>query len=305
MILGRVRPIVCWSSATRAGGGIRALARWLLASLALAGGCGLAPLPRGGQSYGSTNDGVLLSGTGLSARGPGFVRAKPGDDTRFGSDVLVALLERSARAVQRAYPGTAPLYVGDLSAPHGGRHGKHGSHRTGRDVDLLFYLSDPQGRSVRGSGFFGFDARGAGFVREAGAPVSGLAFFDVARNWALVRALLLDVEAPVQWIFCADGIKARLLAYARAHEPDPAVLLRAAYVVHQPSRGNPHRDHFHVRIACTAAERAAGCVELGPVWPWTRNEHEKPSWEGRGVDDATLLRELLEERSGVAGLAQQ
>ncbi|MFT3921443.1 MAG: penicillin-insensitive murein endopeptidase [Myxococcales bacterium] len=263
-------------------------------------------MPKGGQSYGSTNDGVLLAGSGFPAHGPGFVRAKPGDDTRFGSEALVELLARSARYVQQAYPGTAPLYVGDLSAPHGGKHGRHGSHRTGRDVDLLFYLVDGLGRSVRGSGFYAFDERGVGFVGgEAGAPVSGLAFFDAARNWALVRALLSDEQAPVQWIFCADGIKARLLAYARAHEPDAELLVRATYVVHQPSRGNPHRDHFHVRVACTARERALGCIDPGPVWPWIRDDHEKPSWEGRGVDDATLLRELLEDHSDQVSLAQE
>ena len=277
---------------------------FLIGALAL-GGCGLAPLPRGAESYGSTNDGVLLSASGLPARGAGFVRAKPGDDTRFGARVLIGLLTRAARAVQVTYPGTAPLYVGDLSAPHGGKHGKHGSHRTGRDVDLLFYLADGAGHSLRGSGFYAFDERGVGYVAEGPSPVSGIAFFDVARNWALVRALLLDDEAPVQWIFCADGIKARLLAYARAHEPDPEILLRATYVVHQPSKGNPHRDHFHVRIACTAEERALGCVDMGPTWPWLRNAHEKAAWEGRGVDDVTLLRELLEEHSDAPGLAQK
>lgn len=285
--------------------GTLAIAALLLGGLCTLSACGLAPLPRGAESYGSTNDGVLLSASRLPERGEGFVRAKPGDDTRFGARALVGLLIRGARAVQAAYPGTAPLYVGDLSAPHGGKHGKHGSHRTGRDVDLLFYLSDEAGRSLRGSGFFAFDERGVGYVAEPSAPVSGLAFFDVERNWALVRALLLDEAAPVQWIFCADGIKARLLAYARAHESNPEVLLRATYVVHQPTRGNPHRDHFHVRIACTAEERAQGCVDMGPVWPWLRNEHEKAAWEGRGVDDVTLLRELLDDRSDALSLAQQ
>jgi hypothetical protein len=111
--------------------------------------------------------------------------------------------------------------------------------------------------------------------------------------------LVLDEEAPVQWIFCADGVKARLLAYAAEHEADPRALVRATYVLHQPSSGNPHRDHFHVRIACTAAERALGCQDAGPVWPWWRNSHEKPAWEGvSGNDDAALLQALLEEGSG-------
>ena len=95
------------------------------------------------------------------------------------------------------------------------------------------------------------------------------------------------------------------MAYAATHEPDPEVLLRATYVVHQPSKGNPHRDHFHVRVACTADERALGCVDLGPVWPWLRNEHEKPTWEGPGVDDATLLRELFDDHSDAVSLVQE
>jgi penicillin-insensitive murein endopeptidase len=174
-------------------------------------------------------------------------------------------------------------------------------------VDLLFYLLDAKGRSVRGSGFFAFDARGVSVVSQSGAPVAGMAFFDTERNWTLVRALVMDAEAPVQWIFCANGIKARLLAHAAEHEMDARALLRASYVLHQPSSGNPHRDHFHVRIACTAQERSRGCVESGPVWPWLRNEHEKPEWEAPSrSDDAVLVQALLEDDSGgVLTVAEQ
>jgi len=179
-----------------------------------------------------------------------------------------------------------------LSARTGGRHTRHGSHRTGRDADLLFYIVDASGRSVRGSGFFAFDERGASSVVAAGAPVRGVALFDTARNWALVRALLLDDEAPVQWIFCADGIKARLLAHAARHERDARALVRASYVLHQPTSGNPHRDHFHVRLACTARERALGCLDAGPVWPWLRLAHEKAEREG-SEDDRTLVQALV------------
>jgi penicillin-insensitive murein endopeptidase len=155
----------------------------------------------------------------------------------------------------------------------------------------LFYLLDDHGLSIPGSGFFAFDERGVGQYEGRQA------FFDTARNWSLVRSLLADERALVQWIFCADGIKARLLQYAAEHERDPRVLLRAAYVLHQPSAGNPHRDHFHVRIACSGDERARRCIDDGPTWPWWRNEHEKPSWEGPGNDDRTLLQALLAEQA--------
>jgi penicillin-insensitive murein DD-endopeptidase len=243
-------------------------------------------------SLGYANGGVLLSGVPLAETGPGYLRAKPGEDTRWGAPVLRDAIERAARTVARQLPGGAPLVVGDLSARFGGQHSRHGSHQTGRDVDVLFYLVDPDGHPRRGSGFYAFDELGASVI--ANKSPGSVALFDTPRNWAFVRELLLDEQAPAQWIFCADGIKARLLAYALRHERDPRALLRAAYVLHQPSTGNPHRDHFHVRIACTGLERSTGCQDAGPNWPWTRNDHEKPERPGRD-DDATLLHALLDE----------
>lgn len=265
------------------------LSACVLAPLLLLSACGLAPLPHDATSLGLANRGALLNGRELPQQGPGFERANLGDDTRHGVPLLLAALERAARDVADTYPGTRPLRVGDISGPHGGDHQRHGSHRSGRDVDLLFYLLDEHGASIPGSGFFGFDERGVGYYQGR------MVFFDTARNWRLVRTLLADEQAVVQWIFCVDGIKARLLAYAAVHERDPRLLVRAAYVLHQPSSGNPHRDHFHVRIACSADERARGCLDDGPTWPWLRNEHEKPSWEGPGNDDRTLLTALLGE----------
>jgi penicillin-insensitive murein endopeptidase len=260
-------------------------------------GCGFAPIPKGATSYGYPSDGVLLRGISLAQKGPGFVRAKPGEDTRWGTDTLVRMLERVAGRVAQQHPGAAALYVGDIGARDGGQHSLHGSHRTGRDVDVLFYLQDLRGRSVRGSGFYAFDRRGVSVRSDAleGASPRELAFFDVARNWTFVRELVLDEQALVQWIFCSDGIKAMLLAYGAEHEPDPRALLRASYVLHQPSRGRIHDDHFHIRIGCRAEDRSTGCGDPGPVWPWFRNEHEKPAWEGPGNDDETLVRALMSD----------
>jgi penicillin-insensitive murein endopeptidase len=122
---------------------------------------------------------------------------------------------------------------------------------------------------------------------------ASLAFFDDRLNWAFVRELLHDEQAPVQWIFCSDGVKARLLAYGADHETEPSLLVRAAYVLHQPSSGAIHDDHFHVRIACSAEERARGCSDYGPIWPWLRDSIEKPEWTAGANDDDTLLTALL------------
>jgi penicillin-insensitive murein endopeptidase len=275
------------------------LRRWLfrgslLGLGAIAPAC-LGPVPREAQSLGRPNLGSLLNAVELPADPPrdaGYVLARPTDETRWGTPALVGMLKRAAHSVRSAFPAGSPLRIGDLSAQFGGDHARHGSHRTGRDVDVLFFLTGIDGRALASSGFFAFDRRG---VSRAGtAKDAPLASFDTPRNWAFVRALLDDPDAHVQWIFCSGGVKARLLAYAARTETDADVLFRASYLLHEPSYGNPHDDHFHIRIACTAEDRALGCIDDGPTWPWLRNEHEKPAVPaGSPDDDAALLAHLL------------
>jgi penicillin-insensitive murein endopeptidase len=273
----------------------------LCAAVFAAGGCvAFAPESDGTWTFGQTADGVLVRGVSLPDSGDGFVRARPGEETRFGTPQLVGAITRAAAAVERDVPGGAPLRIGDLSWPGGGRHPRHGSHRSGRDADVIFYVVDASGRSSRGRGWLSFDRSGAAretAAPEGVAPSNELFFFDEARNWHLVRTLLLDPEAAVQWIFCSRGVKARLLEYAAIREPDPRAIFRASWVLHQPSSGNPHSDHFHVRVLCTAEERAAGCWNRGPVWPWLRPERDKPAPEDGAdrLDDAALVRALMEE----------
>jgi len=293
MIIGNVRLSESGSSRRL----LRKLGACLgLPVLSLSISCGLAPRAREAASVGYASRGYLAAGAALPEHGSGYVRGRPGDDTRWAAPLAKDALERAAAAVARALPGGAPLVVGDLSARTGGQHARHGSHRSGRDADLMFYVVDAAGRSVRGSGYYAFDQLGATSAHVPGGRLAALALFDDARNWALVRALIMDDEAPVTWIFCADGIKARLLSYAALTERDPRALVRAAYVLHQPTSGNPHRDHFHVRFACTARERALGCLDAGPIWPWQRLDHEKPE-RGGTDDDRTLVEALLSDRT--------
>jgi penicillin-insensitive murein endopeptidase len=297
--------------------------RVLLAALPLAVallGCVGEQLPGAGVvSWGTPSDGRILGrGASLDDRGPGFVRARPGEETRFGTPALVDVLTRAAADVARRFPGTIPIRLGDLSAPGGGRHSRHHSHRSGRDADGIYYALDEYARPTDGAGFYAYDrfgvARDARPVGEVGEDVAALApaarpvlrYLDAARNWAFFRVLLRDDTAPVEWIFCSAGIKSQVLAYAIAHEPDPELLVRAAYVLQQPTDGRPHDDHFHVRLACTATDRASGCRDVGPMWPWLRDEHEKPITEGGApMDDAFLLDALLRDEPGGPALAAE
>ncbi len=264
----------------------------------------------GVATWGTPTEGRILGGgVPMPDRGPGFVRARPGEDTRYGTAPLVTALTHAAQSVASAHPGTVPVRIGDLSGPGGGRHMRHRSHRSGRDADVLYYVLDEEGRPTDGAGFFAFDRFGvARDARPVDGPASsarpGLRYLDVARTWTFFRVLLADDDAPVQWIFCSTGVKAQILAHALVHERDPALLVRASYVLQQPSNGRPHDDHFHVRLACTARERASGCDDNGPVWPWLRTAHEKPEASaGDSLDDAALLHALLDDVPETPSLA--
>lgn len=251
-------------------------------------------------SRGRPNLGWLERGVAIAEKGPGFVRARPGEDTRWGTPTLVGAIVRAAESV-RAQLGGEPLRVGDLSARRGGRHERHGSHRSGRDVDLIPYVVDASGRSAPGRGFLSFDRFGVALMStesdvDASAPLVGLRMLDLRRNWLLVRALLTDDHAQVQWIFCSKGVKASLLRYAAEHETDPELLVRASYVLHQPSEGRAHDDHFHVRVMCTPEEIAAGCDDYGPVWPWLPLSWRTQPFAGVVTnDDASLIHALMDD----------
>jgi len=264
-------------------------------------GCVLAGCVGHGErgSYGLPNSGLLRGGEALRVRGTGFMLARPTDPTRFGNATLLGALERAFASVERRFPGTPPMRVGDLSYRSGGKHVRHGSHRSGRDADVIFHAVDAAGVPVQGSGFLAYDRFGvarAPSSPDAPAHTAQPVVLDVARNWHFVRTLLLDEASLTQWIFCSSGVKAQLLAYAAEHEPEAEAIMRAATVLHQPSEGRPHDDHFHIRVLCTAAERAAGCTEYGPVWPWLRDRVESVGpGDPEPLDDRTLVRLLLED----------
>lgn len=243
----------------------------LVLVVATSSGCALArahALPARSLALGETSFGRLHRGVPLTPRRGVLELARPDDPAHVGTSELVALLGRAADAVATAHPGGMPLRVGDLAAPLGGRHPRHRSHRAGRDVDVSFFQTDAEGRSI--------PSRSAAFSRFGVARTDeGVTLFDDARNWTFVRALLADAAVPVQWIFCSRGVKTRLLRYALDHEPDHALVLRAAYVLAQPSDSAPHDDHFHVRVFCADEERALGCRDVGPRWPWLRHDVEE------------------------------
>ncbi len=253
--------------------------------------CVSKPLPVGQTiSVGTSDEGYLHQAVPLPDRGEGYERLRPREETRYGTATLIEAIERVAKAVAEVFPGGYPLRVGDLSNRRGGAHERHRSHRSGRDADLLFYARDAGGMAVRSGGWMQFDRYGLAMRRDR------VFSFDEARNWHLVRTLVMESKARVKWVFCSNDIKARLLRYAARHEPSPRAVFRATWVLHQPGRGDPHADHFHVRVGCGPAERALGCREQAPFWPWHGDTASKDEDSARAAaSDPQLLGWLFAE----------
>ncbi len=251
------------------------MVRWLPAVLAavLVGAAGVASasdtrgdpgvprIARGTISIGLPFEGRLRRGVRLEETRylrhvPEYART----GNFFGTWELVQLLHRAAYRVHQRAPG-ARLSVGELSSPGGGRIAGHGSHQSGRDADVAFYMLDGRGRPFDPWAFAAFDAAGRGL-----APNQGLRFDDV-RNWELVARLVADADARVQYLFVASEIEARLLAVGRARRASPSVLARAARAMVEPAEGHRHQNHFHLRIYCAPANRAV-CRDQAPFHPW-------------------------------------
>jgi penicillin-insensitive murein endopeptidase len=230
-------------------------------------GCFNSPTPLApglGGTVGAPNNGVLTEAIELPVRGEGFVRYRPQSSHYFGRPALVRALETAASSVARARPGGAPLSIGDLSAATGGRIPGHDSHRTGRDVDLLFMVTTPAGASVPSPGFVRFGGDGLAYVQESGQYVR----LDVERQWLLLRSLLTSSEIGVQFMFVCREVEALLIDHARAlGEPD-ALVWQAETVMLEPSDSLSHDDHVHLRVACAADEVVGGCTGGGPRWQW-------------------------------------
>ena len=265
-----------------------------LAALVALSGCARAPSPlypcyEG--SIGTPSKGVLTASAELP-KSTGSLHWLTSGERHFGLPRFVSAIERAADRVAKSREG-ADLTVGDLSAKTGGQLLPHLSHRTGRDADLLLYLTTLEGAPVKtptwihiGNDGLGWDPDAKRFLR-----------LDVEREWLLVKSLLEDDQARVQFMFVYKPVKALLIEWARARGEPADTIVRAMDVMIQPSPpAQNHDDHIHVRTACSAAEVAAGCEPIGPVRSWLA-EKSAPSEPTKTED---LLQAILRPMDGKA-----
>jgi penicillin-insensitive murein endopeptidase len=273
-----------------------------VAALLLAG-CARAPSPLSPGwhgSIGTPNRGVLTEGAQVPRDAEG-VRWLRGNDRHWALPRFAEAIARAASRVAGEKPGAA-LTVGDLSTHSGGGPlAPHFSHRSGVDADLLFYVTTLEGAPVESPGFVHVGADG--LARDEGH--ARWLRFDVEREWLLVRALLEDPEARVQWMFVSDVVQAMLVEWALARGDSAEIVARALSVMAQPNPGGVHDDHIHVRTACSPEEMASGCEPVGPRREWLA--YDLPPLEDADEDLALALFQPLEAPasapSGTAGVS--
>jgi penicillin-insensitive murein DD-endopeptidase len=234
---------------------------------------------RDSVSCGCANRGALAGGIELAVQGFAHVIPEPwaARGHRFATAELVGALERASAAVSIAHPG-AVLGVADPSAEHGGALPGHRSHQSGRDADLLFYALDPDGNPMPPDGYMPVYTR-TGRASYARAPQWTRnipeRYFDLARNWALVRALLTDPEVEVDRIFVSHRIRRWLLDYAEERGEPEELRQRAALALRRPSKAASHDDHLHLRIKCSADDITAGRCNDDPAPRKKRKYHTR------------------------------
>lgn len=238
-------------------------------------------------SLGAHSRGVLRNAARLPFIGEGYTVPLTWRQRRsnYGTDELVGVVVQAARRVSREAPG-AVLGVADLSRKGGGESPEHRSHHSGRDADLHFYSTDPSGTALPPPRLrmepYGANGMGLGGMEttppeDETATLGPQRVFDEQRNWLLVRALIENRTAEVQWIFISSALERRLLAYAQAAGEPPAAIAHASQVMHQPLDSARHHDHIHVRIYCPPGDRALGCRDRGP----TRWMKKRIKYDGR------------------------
>jgi len=218
-------------------------------------------------SAGAPGNGTLIGAVALPVRGPGFLHnPKRPPDARYGTVELVQAIARAAAAVERDLPGI-PLVVNDISLPQGGPIAQHGSHQSGRDADILFYVLDGDDAPLQSVGV-PLDPAGKGWdFKDLSILEDDIAVrLDAPRTWRFMHGLLEAGGDHVQRIFIVEHVRAQLLAEAERVRAPAALRERFAHVTCQP--GTPHDDHMHVRFFCSPEDIAHGCLDKPPIYPW-------------------------------------
>jgi penicillin-insensitive murein endopeptidase len=257
----------------------------------------LALSPSVSTSIGSPGAGEVRGAVALPDLGPGFKHNERRPyAARFGTVELVQALINAAAAG----PAEDVVVINDLGLDRGGPIKQHGSHQSGRDVDVLFFSLDTKGKPVPSVGV-PVDPKGRGIdfkdlaVRSDDVDLR----FDAKRTWRFVAALIEATGTDLQRIFIVEHVRTMLLAEAERVKAPKKIKERFELITCQPE--TPHDDHMHIRLFCSAEDIAAGCIDGSPMMPFRRQELKKlgvtPVLENYASRHERTRREGVDERT--------
>lgn len=257
----------------------------------------LALPPSASTSIGSPGAGEVRGAVALPDQGPGFRHndRRP-YEARFGTVELVQALIKSAAG----FADDNALVINDLGLVNGGPIRQHGSHQSGRDVDVLFFSTDPKRQPVPSVGV-PIDPKGRGIdfkdlaVRSDDVELR----FDAKRTWRFMQSFLEVAGDSVQRIFIVEHVRTMLLAEAERVKAPKKIKERFELITCQPE--TPHDDHMHIRLFCSAEDIAAGCIDGSPMMPFRRQALKKlgvtPVLENYASRHERTRREGVDERT--------
>jgi murein endopeptidase len=193
------------------------------------------PALLGSMSIGSPDAGALWGGVQMKSGPYWEVVGAHAWGTKETIDDLVHCIQK----VNEEFPGSSKMFIGDISAEHGGHLYPHVSHQAGRDADVSYYYLNGAGR----------------WYLQATAEN-----LDRARTWTFVRALITDTD--VELILMDRSIKKLIEDYALSIGEDPSWLNDVFHgrpgklrplIIHWPG----HTTHMHVRFYSPVAQQTA------------------------------------------------
>ena len=206
-----------------------------------------------------TRDGYLINGHVIPHPSP-YMRQMQVQYERgiaYGTHALIRLLDFTARAMHKKYPGTL-LYLGNLGLREGGDIPYSVSHNAGRDGDIAFYMKDEKGHFFHPTNMYKMNRR----LQAKSSP--GLTF-DLEKNTTLIETLLTQTVAPVQFIFVVRHLRSAIRQELVSRGAGEDLLARFDETVQEQSA---HDDHFHIRIYCSDEDICAGCMDRSIIHPW-------------------------------------
>lgn len=191
------------------------------------------PSALGSLSIGTVSGGVVLNAVALEPAP--LWQIAPGAIT-WGTSETMEAIRVAVETVHELFADTPPIFIGDIGHADGGRLKRHQSHQAGRDVDFGFYYKP---------------GKGTWYTPGTAANL------DLARNWALLRALI--VRTDVETVLLDTRIQRLLYKYALEIGENKDWLDRVFQFV-KGSRDAivkhvvRHRTHYHVRFFNAVAQ---------------------------------------------------